>query len=92
VVSGTGALVDLMLHPAAPALGPTRLGEAIVAAARNAEADATRRGYTMMALALGDEATLAVEAAAYPGIHEPPATQVGDDLGSFDASVFRSDR
>ena len=93
VVSGTGALVDLAFHPAAPALGATRLGAAIVEAARNAEADATRRGYTMLALALGDEATLAVEAAAYqPQQPSQPPAEEDDDLASFDASVFRSDR
>lgn len=64
VVSGSGALVDLAFHPAAPALGATRLGEAIVAAAAAAQSDAAQRGYTAMALALGDEATATVVATA----------------------------
>jgi hypothetical protein len=120
VVSGAGALVDLKFHPAAPGLGPARLGEAIVSAARYAEADARQRGYTMMALALGDEATAVVEATDSPtparalgwdtvsrSAPEPhmPQPQVppaigadpaddaeDDDLSTFDASIFRSDR
>lgn len=75
VVSGAGALVDLTFHPAAPGLGPTRLGEAIVAAANHAQTDARQRGYTMMALALGDEATAAVEAVDSPA----PARALGWD-------------
>ena len=102
VVSGAGALVDLMFHPAAQALGPKGLGEAIVAAAWNAQADARQRGYTLLALALGDEAAAAVEAADSPA----PARAAGlDTVGRpispephaheddpFDASIFRSDR
>lgn len=75
VVSGAGVLVDLMFHPAAQALGPTGLGEAIVAASCNAQADARQRGYTMLALALGDEAAAAVEAADSPA----PARAAGWD-------------
>jgi hypothetical protein len=75
VVSGAGALVDLMFHPAAQALGPNGLGEAIVAAAWNAQADARQRGYTMLALALGDEAAAAVEAVDSPA----PARAAGWD-------------
>jgi YbaB/EbfC DNA-binding family protein len=75
VVSGAGALVDLMFHPAAQALGPAKLGEAIVAAAWNAQTDARQRGYTMLALALGDEAAAAVEAVDSPA----PARAAGWD-------------
>jgi len=80
VVSGTGALVDLMFHPAAQALGPARLGEAIVAAAWNAQTDVRQRGYTMLALALGDEAAAAVETTDSPA----PARAAGwDTVGRF---------
>jgi hypothetical protein len=75
VVSGAGALVDLMFHPAAQSLGPAGLGEAIVAAAWNAQADARQCGYTLLALALGDEAAAAVEAADSPA----PARAAGWD-------------
>lgn len=107
VVSGTGALVDLRFHPAAPAIGPIRLGEAIVAAAAAAQADAAGRGYTMLALALGDEATATVEASAAgtpPPARSPAPRRDRDfdgaggardeagELDSFDASVLRSDR
>lgn len=96
VVSGTGALVDLAFHPAAPALGTTRLGEAIVAAAAAAQSDAAHRGYTAMALALGDEATATVIATAATAeasaFTETEPAGDDDDLDSFDASIFRSDR
>lgn len=103
VVSGTGALVDLVFHPAAQALGPAGLGEAIVSAAWNAQTDARQRGYTMIALALGDEAAAAVEANDSPaparalgwdtvGRSASPAAGEDDDVYSFDASIFRSDR
>jgi hypothetical protein len=102
VVSGAGALVDLMFHPAAQALGPAGLGEAIVAAAWNAQADARQRGYTLLALALGDEAAAAVEAADSPAparaagwdtVGRPAAPEPAvDEDGPFDPSIFRSDR
>ncbi len=63
VVSGAGELVDLRIAQEALRLGPGRLGEAIVAAARHATDDARQRGYTLLALALGDEAAAEVERA-----------------------------
>lgn len=120
VVSGAGELVDLKLHPAAIGLGPARLGAAIVAASRQAQHDTRQRGYNLMALALGDRATSAVEAADSPAPARDlgwdtvtagrqcraaesaagqPAAGTGDadhadddDVFSFDASIFRSDR
>jgi DNA-binding protein YbaB len=61
VVSGAGELLDLRIAPAAMRLSPGRLGQAIVAAARHAGDDARQRGYTLLALAIGDEATAEVE-------------------------------
>jgi len=91
-VSGTGALVDLTFHPAAHALGPVRLGEAIVEAAQLAQADAKQRAYTLMALSLGDDATAIVERSEATGLRPPAPRQEDDDLASFDASIFRSNR
>jgi DNA-binding protein YbaB len=119
VVSGAGELLDLRIAPAAMRLGPGRLGEAIVAAARHASDDARQRGYTLLALAVGDEATAEVERFDGPvparamgwdtvsaagtrprtsprtSSHTPSHTgAIGsdDDIFSFDASIFRSDR
>lgn len=127
VVSGSGELVDLRIDPAALRLGPTALGEAIVEAAGHASADARQRGYTLMALAIGDEAAAEVErsdapaparalgwdtvtsglvGADVPGSDDPtgpipratidaalPAgSDDGDDVFTFDPSIFRSDR
>ena len=127
VVSGSGELVDLRITAEALRLGPGKLGEAIVAAAGFASEDARQRGYTLLALALGDEAAAEVErldrptpvrargwdTAAAPEANRPDAshaeasstgasrsverdadadTESDDDVFSFDASIFRSDR
>lgn len=130
-VTGTGELVDLRISPDAMRLGPVRLGAAIVAACGFASDDARQRGYTVLALALGDEAAAAVErsdgptparAMGWDTVSTPadsgpagPGTDAGgaaigvitgggaggaaadgedpdDDVFTFDASIFRSDR
>ncbi|HEY0637150.1 MAG TPA: YbaB/EbfC family nucleoid-associated protein [Pseudonocardiaceae bacterium] len=78
VVSGTGELLDLRISPEAMTLGPAGLGAAITAAARFAADDARQRGYTLLALALGDEAAAAVEALDGPA----PARALGWDTVS----------
>jgi DNA-binding protein YbaB len=113
VVTGAGELVDLRIAPEAMRLGQARLGAAIVAACGFASDDVRQRGYTALALALGDEATAAVErydgpaparamgwdtaaaaGAARPATGTAAAVEAAqdDDVFSFDASIFRSDR
>lgn len=94
VVSAAGELLDLRIQEPAMRLGPAALGEAIVAAAALASADARRRGYTVLALALGDEAAAEVERSAAPEERPDPAVppEEPEELSLFDPSVFRSDR
>jgi hypothetical protein len=95
-VSGAGELLDLHIEPAAMDLRPDDLGQAIVTAAWYASADARQRAYTLLALALGDEAAAEVERLDGP----VPARMMGWDTVSTqpspeatgDTSIFRPDR
>ncbi|WP_016701508.1 YbaB/EbfC family nucleoid-associated protein, partial [Actinoalloteichus spitiensis] len=60
-VDGRGALLDLRIDAAALAAGAEEVSARITRAASEAAADATQRSYNVLARALGDELTTAIE-------------------------------